>query len=228
MLFAWLLTIVAWAGIVIGALAGEIGTFSSPVGAAGAGLLSGIAIFWVIPDIAGTVGWTPALLLALAACFAMLGLDRVLAHSHHTPVRRVIGPLLAAAAVHSFLDGWSVRLFPGDSLAHVAVPVGLALHKLPEGLALGWISRKSFSSSAKAIAAGAAAEFATLVGALLEPHANRSGFVEFGIWWTSLVLAVIAGSFLFIGCHALLPDWKRPRVLLPFLATLAAVGILRR
>src|SRR5581483_6425649 len=122
--FAWLLTVVAWAGIVIGTLVGEIGTFSSPVGAAGAGLLSGIAIFWVMPEVAGGIGWMPALLLALAACFAMLGLDRVLAHSHHTPVRRVIGPLLAAAAVHSFLDGWSVRMFSGTSLAHVAVPLG--------------------------------------------------------------------------------------------------------
>ncbi len=225
---AWLLTVLAFAGIVTGALMGRVTVLSSLLGAAGGGLLAGIALFWLLPEIAASVGWTAALLLALIACIVMLLLDRFLEHSDYRHGHSVIGPLLAAAALHSFLDGWSVRAFSGQALADVAVPVGLALHKIPEGLALGWISHKSLGSVSKSIAASAAAESLTIVGALVEPRTNQSGLLAFGAWWEATVLAVIAGSFLFLGCHALLPDWKRPRMLLVFLATVALAGLLKR
>jgi hypothetical protein len=225
---AWLLTVLAVAGIVTGVLMGRVSVLSSLLGAAGGGLLAGIALFWLLPEIAAGVGWTAALLMALIACVVMLLLDRFLEHSDYMPGHSVIGPLLVAAALHSFLDGWSVRAFSGQALADVAVPVGLALHKVPEGLALGWISHKSLRSASKSIAAGAAAESMTLLGGFVEPRTNQFGLLAFGAWWEAVVLAVIAGSFLFLGCHALLPDWKRPRMLLVFFATVALAGVLKR
>jgi zinc transporter ZupT len=39
------------------------------------------------------------------------------------------------------------------------------------------------------------------------------------------VLAVIAGSFLFLGLHAVLPNWKKAGVVTAFLGTLLLVGI---
>jgi zinc transporter ZupT len=88
------------------------------------------------------------------------------------------------------------------------VPIGLSLHKIPEGFALGWVLRRSISSHLRAISLGAVAEVFTLVGALIEPAADRFGLARFGASWTPAVLCVIAGAFLFLGCHALLPYFK--------------------
>ena len=225
---AWLLTALAVAGAMAGALMGQVRALSYHFGAAGGGLLTGVAVFWLIPEIAERSGWTIAIVLAVFVCGVMLLLDRFLAHGEHAPGHAVMGPLLAAAAVHSFFDGWSVRVFFGHGLADVAVPIGLAMHKVPEGAALGWLTRKSLNSISKAVVVSAAVESVTLLGAFVEPRLNHSGVAEFGLWWTAVVLAIIAGGFLFLGCHALWLDRKRPRVLIVFLVTLAVMGIIRR
>ena len=62
------------------------------------------------------------------------------------------GPWLAAAALHSFLDGWSVApaLAAAPLGLRVAVPLAVALHKLPEGMALAGILRAAVKSRAGA------------------------------------------------------------------------------
>lgn len=224
---AWVLTLLGVAGVLAGVRMGQARALPSHLGAAGGGLLFGIALFWLMPEIAEISGWVRAGLLAAAACGAMLLLDRVLAHRENAPSHGVLAPLLVAAAIHSFLDGWSVRAFAGQQLAGVAVPVGLAMHKVPEGWALGWITHRSLGA-AKAVTVSAAVQAMTLAGAFAEPRANRFGVAAFGPWWTAGVLAVIAGSFLFLGFHALWPGWKRPGVMIVFLSALALVAIIRR
>lgn len=224
MAVAWALTLLAFAGIAGGFLLGHFLVLSDHLSAVGGGLLFGIALFWVLPEIAEGAGWVGAFLLAAAACGVLAGIDRVLMHTGHSPRRGVVGPLLAATAVHSFLDGWSVRAFTAQPVTDVAVPLGLGLHKIPEGLALGWIVRRSIAPTWKAAAAAAGAELLTLVGALIEPRAYQSGTVAFGAWWSAAVLAIIAGSFLFLGIHAWAPARKRASVVAAFLATLAVVG----
>jgi zinc transporter ZupT len=112
-------------------------------------------------------------------------------------------------------------------LTNVAVPVGLALHKVPEGLALGWIARRTVPSHWKAALAGSSVEILTVVGALIEPRANTAGAATFGPWWSATVLAVIAGGFLFLGLHAVLPNWRRLGVVAVFVVTLLLVGMIR-
>ena len=72
------------------------------------------------------------------------------AHDHDhsacsTELHGFAGPLIVAAALHSFLDGWSIATVQlGVPLGlRVAVPLAIALHKLPEGIALGGILRAS-------------------------------------------------------------------------------------
>jgi zinc transporter ZupT len=202
---AWLLTLLAWGGIAAGLFLGQWRRASSRLAAVGSALLFGIALFLVIPEIADRLGWAAAFGLALAVCCGLVLLDRLLIRGGHS-AREVIGPLLAAAAVHSFLDGWSVCALSIQPLANIAVPLGLALHKLPEGLALGLITRKSMSSSSQAFAASAGVESLTLVGALVERGVNESGTARFGVWWTAIVLAIVAGSFLFLGYHTFLEN----------------------
>ena len=224
MAIAWVLTLLAFAGIAAGLFLDHVLAVSDHLSAVGGGVLFGIALFWVIPEIAENAGWAVAIVLAMAACAGLVALDRLLIHTGHSPRHGVVGPLLAATAVHSFLDGWSVRAFAVQPVADVAVPLGLALHKVPEGLALGWIARRSFSSTWKAAGAAAGVELLTAAGAFIEPRANQSGASAFGSWWSAAVLAIIAGSFLFLAVHALVPARKRTGVLAVFVATLAAVG----
>jgi zinc transporter ZupT len=207
-LAAWLLTGLACGGVVAGVLLGQSHKLSSPLAAIGGALLVGIALFLLLPEIAERSGWAAALGLSLAALAVLAALDRLLTHGSHSPAD-VIGPLLVATAVHSFLDGWSVRALSMQAFANIAVPLGLALHKAPEGLALGLIARKSMISAGKALAAGCCVEAVTLVGALIQPRVDQSAAAQFGYWWTTAVMAIIAGSFLLVGLHALIPSRRK-------------------
>ncbi len=222
---AWLLTVLAWAGIAAGVLIGEPRRLSAHLAAAGGGLLFGISLFWIVPEMAERSGVLAAVLLAVAACGALALLDRILLHTGHSPRHGVLGPLLAATAIHSFVDGWSVRALGAQPLANMAVPLGLALHKVPEGLALGWITRRSVTNASRSLMACGAVEALTVIGAAVEPRVNESGSAAFGAWWTAGVLAIIAGSFLFLGLHAVLPNWKKGGVVTAFLGTLFVVGL---
>ncbi len=223
MVIASVLTLIALCSVTAGLFLEHARFMPAHVAAAGGGLLFGLSLFWVVPEVAENAGRTPAWLLAVGVCGLLIFLDRIVIHEAETP-GHIVWPLLIATAIHSFVDGWSIRAIAINPLANTAVALGLALHKAPEGLAVGWISRRSFSNLAKATAAGMAVEAMTLAGAIAEPGASRSGQAAFGAWWTSVVLSIIAGSFLFLGIHAVLPNRKRASVIGTFLATLALVA----
>jgi zinc transporter ZupT len=231
MVAAWLLTLFAIGGIGLGVFPGRSRGLSVNFAAAGGGLLSGIAVFWLLPDIAAVASWWQAALLVAFTFSVLFAFDRTLHHLHHSFVDSaaeaglIVGPLLVAAAIHSFLDGWSVRFASMDALTNLAVPTGLALHKVPEGLALGLVARESFRSRGTAFLAAALVESFTLAGAWIEPVANRLGAAKFGHIWLGIVLAAIAGSFLFLGAHTALPARRKPKLMIPFAgAFLLALG----
>jgi zinc transporter ZupT len=224
MAIPWLLTLLGLAGVAVGVYLGHARVLSSLLSAAGGGLLFGISLFWLIPEVGTITGPWLAFVLALLVAGMMAGLDRLLLHAGHSPRQGVLWPVLAAMALHSFLDGWSVRALAARPLPEIAAPAGLALHKIPEGIAAGWIAHRSTSSGWKAAAAGGAAQLATVAGALVEPNADRLGTARFGESWPAAVLAIIAGSFLFVGFHAVLPHWKKASVLVVFAATVLLVA----
>jgi hypothetical protein len=224
MAVAALLTLLALAGVAVGILLGQAHLFSGYVAAAGGGLLLGISLFWLTPEIASLSGWIAACAMTLAACLALSVADRMFLHAGHASNRVVLAPILVATATHSFLDGWSVRALINLRLAGIAAPIGLALHKIPEGVAIGWIARQGLRSPLKAAAAAIAVELFTMLGAYVEAPASRSGFETFGSWWISALLALISGSFLFFGVHAVAPNRRRLGVMLVFAATLVLVA----
>lgn len=224
MAIALLLTFLALIGAALGIVLGRSSLFSSYVAAAGGGLLFGICLFFLVPEIAEVSGWGAACGLTLVACLLLALIDHLFLHSRDTTTHFALGPILAATAIHSFLDGWSVRALGGMRMATVSASLGLGLHKLTEGLALGWITRQNLKQYWKAALAVTAAEAFTVLGGFVEPYANRTGFAAFGSWWTSTVVAIIGGSFLFLGIHTVMPNRRRPGVILVFTATLVLVG----
>src|SRR5271156_1660260 len=115
-----LITFVAILSATAGVWLESIGTLSRRMVPFGGGVLIGVALFWVLPEMAEFLGW-PGAAAAVGGGFALLWtIDRFLytvcpacSHTHEhddceTRLHGFAGPLLIAAAVHSALDGWTV------------------------------------------------------------------------------------------------------------------------
>jgi zinc transporter ZupT len=184
-----------------------------------AGVLIGVALFGLVPELASEMGWGLSVGLFLAGYGALLLINRYVyrvcptcAHDHDhnscaTELHGFAAPLIAAAAVHSFLDGWSittVQLMVPLGL-RVAVPLAVALHKFPEGLALGGIVRASVPRRGAALGWAVVAEGATLAGgvfgSVMGPH--------LGTEWITYPLGVAAGWLFYLGYHAVHEEWRR-------------------
>jgi zinc transporter ZupT len=152
-------------------------------------------------------------------------------HGHcETRLHGFAAPLLIAAALHSAIDGWSVMAVNHSAGAALSVgaalAVGIGIHKIPEGLALGVITRAAMDSPYTAFLWCAAAESATLAGAAAEPifapYLGPTGLYA--------LLALAAGSFLYLGAHAVHGELRRSGpapALVPALTGVAGSSVLR-
>ncbi len=169
-------------------------------------LLAAVAMFALIPETADEIGWPVALLAACVGYGLLMIFDRMglpvcpsCSHSHGFS-----GPLVAATAIHAFVDGWGMMAIRSSSThdASRAILAALLLHKIPEGLALGAILRMSAGKPGRAIGLAVLAESPTLIGGLV------------GLWaaqatWIGYPLALAGGAYLFLGIHAI-RAWVRP------------------
>ena len=181
------------------------------------GLLMGVALFWVLPEMAKHFRWINALAWMAAGVAALWAVDRLVypvcpacsdPHGHDSCESTLHGfaaPLFLAAAVHSALDGWSVAAAHQTLTLGTPFLVAIAVHKIPEGLALGVIARAALDSRRSAFGWCVLAESATLAGAaaelVLSPHLGPSG--------VQALLAVAGGAFLYLGGHAIHGEIRR-------------------
>jgi len=198
----------------------------------------GVALFWLLPEMAEVLGWPASIAWTGGGALALLLLDRYVypvcpacapAHDHTHCETRLHGfalPLLAAAALHSALDGWTVMAGQSHPSLGPALIFGIAAHKAPEGLALGVIARASLASRFTALSWCIAAEAATLLGAGLE-----LAFAPYlGMTLLHALLAVAGGSFLYLGGHAVHGELRRSGagpVFFPALTGVAGSSVLR-
>ena len=185
------------------------------------GLLAGIALFWILPEIAVRAGWL-ASSAAMTFGFALLWfVDRYVhpvcptcSHSHaheqcHETLHGFATPLLLAAGIHSFFDGWSLAASQQQGLKtlQIAFLAGIAVHKLPEGLALGAILVAAVGSGTLAMLGATAAQAMMIAGGaaatILAPHLAAK--------WTLGLLAVAAGAFVYLGYHAFDSAYQQKR-----------------
>ena len=201
------------------------------------GILMGIAVFWILPEMVEFFRW-PAAVSWMAAGFTLLwAIDRYVypvcpacspAHEHDGCATRLHGfatPLLAAAALHSALDGWSAVAAQSSSFGGALV-LGIAAHKIPEGMALGVIARAAMESRGAALAWCAAAQSATLAGAGLASWLA----VSMGPHGLHALLTLAGGSFLYLGGHAVHGESRRSgaaSAVLPALTGVAGSSVLR-
>jgi len=199
-----------------------------------AGVLLGVALFGLLPELADEAGAAESILLALAGYGLLFAINRYAYpvcptcshdHDHGACASELHGfalPLIAAAAMHSFLDGWMIATAqlaaPGLRLA---VPIAIGLHKLPEGVALGGILRASVNSRASAFGWCLLAEGTTLAGG----GAGLWMAPRLGSGWTIVPLGLASGWLVFLGGHAVHEEWRRRGARPAFLSAAAgAVG----
>lgn len=194
----------------------------------GGGVLLGVAIFWVLPEIAQVLHWRGAIAWAAAGFAILFLIDRYVypvcpacshTHEHDTCETRLHGfavPLLIASALHSSLDGWGAA----STLVGPALAGGMAFHKIPEGIALGVMVRASLKTRVAALVWCAIAEGATLIGGgfetLLAP--------QLGVKTLHAILAMAGGSFLFLGAHAIHGELRRRGAAPAFVPALTGVA----
>jgi zinc transporter ZupT len=183
------------------------------------GLLMGITFFGVLPELAEHYGWVWGTLLLVAGVGSLWAVDRYVhpicpscSHTHDhahcsTALHGFAGPLITAASLHALLDGVGISA-SGEGTAGglvTAVVVGVTLHKIPEGIALGIMLRAAVRSRWSAFLLCAAAEAATILGAVLESAITSHA----GAGWVAGALALAGGSFLYLGFHAVHGEWRR-------------------
>jgi zinc transporter ZupT len=199
-----------------------------------AGVLLGVAVFGLVPVLAAELGWLASGFLFAGGYSALLLVNRYVHpvcptcshdHDHHecsTELHGFAAPLIAAAALHSFLDGWSiatVQLAVPLGL-RVAVPLAICLHKLPEGVAFGGILRASTRTRSEAMLWAAMAEGVTLVGGALGLLVGP----RLGTSWITWPLGFAAGWIFYLGYHAVHEEWKSRGARPAFLSALTGAA----
>jgi zinc transporter ZupT len=221
-------------GAYVGIRLGDAPRLSRRVLPFSGGVLVGIAIFWVWPEIADQYGW-PGAFCGIAAGFGLLWLvNRYVfavcpacsrTHDHDACTQRLHGftaPLLAAASLHSFFDGWSLGVAHEQSAEGVrlAFLAGIAIHKLPEGVALGVLLLAGTGSVWKAWLSCAAVQSFMIAGGLLASIAAP----HLGPYWISSLLSIAAGTFIYLGYHAIESEYRARGMLTAFMPALTGAA----
>jgi zinc transporter ZupT len=199
-----------------------------------AGVLLGVVVFGLLPELVTELGYGVSLVLFAAGYCLLLAINRyaypvcpTCAHDHDhnacdTELHGFAAPLISAASVHSFLDGWSiatVQLVAPLGL-RIAVPLAVALHKLPEGIALGGILRASVGRRGAALWLCILAEGSTLAGGalglIMGPH--------LGTRWITYPLGITAGWLMYLGYHAIHEEWRRRGARQAFVSALTGMA----
>ncbi len=199
-----------------------------------AGLLAGIAAFGVLPELAERHGRAGGVLLLAFGFLLLWAVGRWVyavcpacshTHDHSMCAASLHGfalPLVAAASLHAFLDGLSIAASQQEHSGRLAAVVllGVGLHKIPEGVALGVMLRAALGSGRAALAWCAAVQAATVAGAALESAAVP----RMGVLWVSYALGLAGGSFLYLAYHAVHAEWRTRGVLPAFAPALTGVA----
>jgi zinc transporter ZupT len=232
------ITVLGVACAVAGVWLSSIGHLSRKLVPFGGGTLLGVGLFWVLPEIAESLHWPQASLWLAGGCVLLMSVDRYVypvcptcspGHDHAHCATRLHGfatPLLAASAIHAAMDGWSAAASQQEHTLGLGVLLGIAAHKVPEGLALGVIVRAALRTRGAAMLWCALAQSAALLGA------GAEAFVAplLGARAMHALLALAGGSFLYLGWHAVHSEFRRSGAspaLVPALTGVAGSSVLR-
>jgi len=196
------ITLVAICGAVAGVALTSRAAFLSELVPFVSGLMLGMALFLLLPEALSSTETLTALGLCAGGCLLFGLMEATLHGMSASPHSRMLGmiPLILAVGFHSLLDGWNIATalaLPSERLVW-AFLIGMSVHKLSGGVAIGAIFRSAAPRLSHAYLWAAVCESLTVLGALLQFFSSRS----LGTQWTIWLIGLTAGSFLYLGCHA--------------------------
>src|SRR5258708_3400150 len=201
------------------------------------GAVMAVALFDILPEVFALDGGSSYMPFPAIGFLAFFGLERYPApHRSREPVpastahEQELGALSAAGLTfHSFLDGVAIGVgFQTSAKIGLLIALGIIVHDLSDGLNTVTVVLAHGNARKRALFWLAADMIAPVLGAATALLINLHGVLP-------LVLALFAGSFLFIGASDLLPEAKEhdsPLVLVAtsmgMLAIYLATRMLRR
>jgi len=212
------------AGMLLGIYAMRSRSVSGRFTTISAGVMLGVALFWIFPDMREQSGIVHAALAVGVAVAALYTIDRFVypvcpCCSHGGRHDRLFGrhrthrhdshgtliPLVVAICVHNLFDGWTAAVagYGGGSWGS-GIALGLFAHKIPEAVVFGLMLRAATDRAWGALLCAGLTSVAIFVGGAA--HTSLLTLSETAVIATSL--AVACGSFLFAGAHIFLRQQK--------------------
>lgn len=157
-----------------------------------------LVVFHILPEAVGHAGWIAMVPLVVGLLGPTL-IERWLLSSVHRAHLLVRVIVVTGLAVHAFVDGLGLA-FPGshDETALHALPIAIALHRIPVGLVIWWLLKPAYGAKLATGVLGIIA-IATING-----YAAAGFFAEV-VRGPVLALfqAWVAGSLLHVAVHPL-------------------------
>lgn len=188
-----------------------------------AGVLLGVSVFWILPEIAGDRGWVVALAGVFSTAMLLAAIDRFaypicpfcIQNLPHDPQHRQKRfarcpvrsgwPLLMLGCIHCFFDGWAIALASIGSATGVslALSCGVLVHKVPESVAVGLIASRLTSTRARALMTVGLIQISMLSGSLFTTYSGYRSIASLEV----LSIPACACLLLF-GLLALEDEWR--------------------
>ena len=170
-----------------------------------AGFLISVALLDLIPQSLALEGERGALYILAGYLLVHLTQHTLAPHFHfgeetHHVTKVTSFAALAGLLLHTFVDGVAiVSAFAVTPALGTLVFLAILFHKLPEGLAISSLFLAAGESRGRAMAAGGALAFATMVGALLTQQVRLL---------TTFGLPLAGGVALYVGASNLVPEFQ--------------------
>jgi hypothetical protein len=196
----------------IGTLAGihvmQSAHLSRKVTAVSSGILLGVGLFWILPDITQSAGIAHAFFSVGIATAALYAVDRFVypvcpccsryGDVHCSRPAQALLPLVIAIGVHNIFDGWTADVAAhAGSMLRSGIATGLIAHKIPEGLVFGMMLRSASRNRSALLWSAFLTGSCILAGFAMH---NGSTLLATSSVLT-LSLAIACASFLFVGLH---------------------------
>ena len=193
------------AGIFAGIWAMQLKELSRKLAAISGGVMLGVALFWVWPDLRRSAGLEHSFITVVVGVAALYAVDRFIypvcpccAHGHRFQAGGgALLPLFAAICVHNLFDGWTAGMTMHVGAAiRSGLSVGLIAHKVPEAFVFGLMLRAASKNGKALIVIALGSGSCILAGGMM--HAWTLNWATLTL---TLSLAAACATFLFAGFH---------------------------
>lgn len=165
------------------------------------GIMLAMICFELLPRPAAEIGLWPVLLYAGAGIF-LVGLLRKLPLLHGTGEKRTAGVIALGLAIHNLPEGLAIGSALHLGAAGVSLAAAVALHDIPEGLVLALPYKKAGEPSWKAILLAVLSGLPTVLGSVI-----GYGLGGFSATLIPGCMAFAGGAMLYVVCREMLqPD----------------------